>query len=753
MLKTFARYATLTFLAGIALLPAQAQSGPAPEPFARDPQALAARLLGYNEPFAIPDLNPTYAIGDTLEFWVAKEDSPTPNLVSARLAAAGANVYLWVEDGIDFDAPAMATMAQQMSQLVTFLQLRETYGDTTILPGVGPVRNFDAVLPMPDVDNDPHLYILYSAGLSENRESIYNPNDSLPIEWAPGGYSNQRELITINTLANPNSAPSDDIYLNVLARAIHDLLISSYSPDEAVWLREAFGTFLTRQLQENVNMQPAYTDFLAAPNTPLTQPPSLISRIQTVGAQQLFFDYVMQRLDIRVLADAFGEPGDGLAAFESALAQTVYTDPVSGAPITADDIFADFVIANLLNSAFGDGRYMYTSALERRSVAAARQISDLFTTDLTHQSVNQYGTQYYELVALEPAEFTLTFTGSPTTPRLPLSEANDPQNNFYWSGDDRGVDHTLTRSFDLSDVDEATLEFDVWYELAPSWSYAYLMISTDNGATWNPIRTDDSSLENRYGVAYGPGFTGISNPAGPTPFPALGVEFSPDGSTIQGITPGGALEGTEIQAGDIIAGYNGQAWVGRPNVLGMLNNYAPGDTLNLLIQRGSEAFDVPVTLGPSTLRFRQPDPLWLHQEADLSAYTGLDNVLVRFEYISLPNRPNHGVAIDNMTIEEIGFTDDAESAGAVGSAAGGWELAGWQRVNNQVEQRYLVQTTALGGDGLPPSVRQLIGTEDDATEGDWRISLSNRETLIVAVSGLNNDTTQPASFDLVLSSE
>ena len=43
----------------------------------------------------------------------------------------------------------------------------------------------------------------------------------------------------------------------------------------------------------------------------------------------------------------------------------------------------------------------------------------------------------------------------------------------------------------------------------------------------------------------------------------------------------------------MIIGYDNHEWTGAPDVIGLLANYAPGDTLHLYIQRGSQRIDVP----------------------------------------------------------------------------------------------------------------------------------------------------------------
>jgi len=171
--------------------------------------------------------------------------------------------------------------------------------------------------------------------------------------------------------------------------------------------------------------------------------------------------------------------------------------------------------------------------------------------------------------------------------------------------------------------------------------------------------------------------------------------------------------------------------------------YEPGDTLDLYIVRNGDRLSVPVVLGEHPTIEIPPDPLWLSQSVDLSAYTGQD-VLVRFEYISQPDASDAGMVIDNIAIPEIDYVDDAE-------AASDWDMHGWERIDNQVKQQFLVQYISSGGGPRAPRVRQLIEADDPAISGEWSFHIGPNELIIFAVSGINEDTHQPAHFDLSIS--
>jgi bacillopeptidase F (M6 metalloprotease family) len=75
-------------------------------------------------------------------------------------------------------------------------------------------------------------------------------------------------------------------------------------------------------------------------------------------------------------------------------------------------------------------------------------------------------------------------------------------------GDDSNT--TLTRAFDLTGLERATLRYQLWYDLEPEYDYAYVMVSTDGGELWTVLETDATTLENPHGNSFGPAYNGTS---------------------------------------------------------------------------------------------------------------------------------------------------------------------------------------------------------------------------------------------------
>lgn len=135
------------------------------------------------------------------------------------------------------------------------------------------------------------------------------------------------------------------------------------------------------------------------------------------------------------------------------------------------------------------------------------------------------------------------------------------------------------------------------------------------------------------------------------------------------------------------------------------------------------------------------NPDWQPQQVDLSAYTG-QSLQLRFEYVSLPYGVGQGVAIDNIAIPALEWVDDAEQpSDAV-------EMIGWQRTTNTVPARYIVEAVVTRANSPPRRVWSLLPPGSDTVSGVWPVDLGADELLVLAISAVSTETTQPAVFDL-----
>ena len=81
--------------------------------------------------------------------------------------------------------------------------------------------------------------------------------------------------------------------------------------------------------------------------------------------------------------------------------------------------------------------------------------------------------------------------------------------NYYYSGAGDNLNSFMYKSFTLPA--SATLSAKVRYNIELDWDYAYLVASTDGGATWTGLPTNLSTATNPNGQNFGSGITGISS--------------------------------------------------------------------------------------------------------------------------------------------------------------------------------------------------------------------------------------------------
>ena len=77
---------------------------------------------------------------------------------------------------------------------------------------------------------------------------------------------------------------------------------------------------------------------------------------------------------------------------------------------------------------------------------------------------------------------------------------------YYYSGSGDNLDNFMYKAFSLPAG--ATLSAKVRYNIETNWDYAYLVYSTDGGATWIPIETNRSTTDDPNGQNLGFGITG-----------------------------------------------------------------------------------------------------------------------------------------------------------------------------------------------------------------------------------------------------
>lgn len=100
---------------------------------------------------------------------------------------------------------------------------------------------------------------------------------------------------------------------------------------------------------------------------------------------------------------------------------------------------------------------------------------------------------------------------------------------------------------------------------------------------------------------------------------------------------------------------------------------------------------------------------WQKDSVDLTQYAGA-KILLRFEYVTDAAVNDHGMCIDDISIPEIGYFDNAEDPGA-------WDTQGFVMTDNRVPQSYLIKVIEFREE---VSVREM--SLDQAAKGNLTIA-------------------------------
>ena len=312
----------------------------------------------------------------------------------------------------------------------------------------------------------------------------FQPSDATP--QSINRYSNLRMGIYLNEPVNL----TDLSYLGTLTHELQHLLHWHFDKNEEVWLQEGLSELAARTL--NYQALP-FSTFLKKPDVSITHwPTSPGESLPNYAAASLFAGYLYQILQSSGIASLVADPLNGSAGINKVLG-------LRGSDKTFEKIFHDWLIANYLNNRGTEYSYSYLDGeIQPQSIITAPQeISG---------SIQQRGAWYTEFKSQE--ELEVTFEGEKATAILPVLPYSGDK--CWWSNRGDSINSQLTRTFDLSNLKTASLNFKSWWDIEKEWDHGYVMVSKDLGKNWNILRGSRSSIKNPLGTAFGPSYTGQS---------------------------------------------------------------------------------------------------------------------------------------------------------------------------------------------------------------------------------------------------
>lgn len=133
-------------------------------------------------------------------------------------------------------------------------------------------------------------------------------------------------------------------------------------------------------------------------------------------------------------------------------------------------------------------------------------------------------------------------------------------------------------------------------------------------------------------------------------------------------------------------------------------------------------------------------PTWVRETMDLTPFAG-KKILLRFQYLTDEVYARAGLALDDIQIPEIGFSDDAESGD------NGWHAEGFARIDNVLPQRFIVQAIEFRD---TPHVVQIA--LDENNRGMYRTQGFGQDLsrVIIVISGNTPITWERADYSFAI---
>jgi len=449
-----------------------------------DPIDLAKRLQG-KENLQVQLENPGIPLkeGATQSFWVTDSDTNKNSQVQATLSYITDHVYFWVQEGVEYNKKDLKALVDTFEQKI-YPTNREFFGSEWT----------------PGVDADPHLYILYTKGMGGSIAGYFSSAD----EYLPQvrDYSNGHEMFLLSA---DHVQLDEDFAYSVLAHEFQHMIHWYRDRNEETWMNEGasdLAAFLNKYdigghdiiYAENPDIQ--LTDWPTTPD----------DRTAHYGSSFLFMAYFLDRFGENATKTLVSNSLNGMKSIDQVLSELNIKDPITGEPVTADDVFIDWVIGNYLqDEKVGDGRFNYNNYPSAPDPAVAETLESC-PVEAQQREVSQYGVDYIRIRC--PGEYTLGFKGLNQIGVLPV----DPFSGSYTFYSNRGdeSDMTLTRSFDFrNQTGPLTLSYMTWYDLEEDYDYAYVTASTD-GENWTILTSPSGTVEDPSGNSYGWAYNGKS---------------------------------------------------------------------------------------------------------------------------------------------------------------------------------------------------------------------------------------------------
>lgn len=419
----------------------------------RDDVALAMAYNGYVGPEPTrPVVTQPLPIGQRDNFNILNSESNEIETIQAELLAVSDHAYFWFDT--DAGQPRQNDLDEAAAGFDQIYELNRA--------SFGPENS-------PGIDGDSRIHIVNASPAVLCVDSFFcglagyfSSADTLPA----GVYatSNEREMFVMNA-----DLFATFEYLDVLAHEFRHAIEHNYDENDQDWEVEG-----SAMLAEDLAGFPAdpvdrANDFLTHSDQPLTTWTDGDS-YPYYGAGYILNRYIYDRLGPADYLRFATHPANGLAAIDAL-----------DLSFSGQELWRDWLVALAIHDRpNAPAIYQFgVAGLNRVTMNQVNQYPANFNV-----TVNQYAADYIRLTGNQ--EVTVSFTGNAFVPILDILPASGQ--GMWLSGRSNQSDARLTHSFDLSNVNTATLHYAVYHDIEYSYDFGYVAISTDGGQSWQGLQ-------------------------------------------------------------------------------------------------------------------------------------------------------------------------------------------------------------------------------------------------------------------------
>nr|WP_237648656.1 immune inhibitor A domain-containing protein [Sediminibacillus terrae] len=425
------------------------------------------------------------------------------------LRSVGDNVEIWVAEDLSFPEgdprdPQVVTQ-EQVDKLADEFD-ENIFPKTTAFFGT-PDSLDGSNSPLPDLVGLPEGYYQSEDGNDKTIMLVDNIKDDnyhdpdYPFFVAGFFWSTLESYIDRNIVTIDANNWEERLESTFFATTMHEfqhLIHNDNDSTETTWLNEGMSTFseylggyghdygsINFLLDHPENSLVNWDEHVGADTGPET--------IADYGLVYLFTLYNYEQFGQEFIRDVATSPLHGIESYNQA-----YKD--FGIKEDFQSVFEKFVTALLIDEnqkvkgkkgIYGfdsiDLREIPVEDGETRGNTVNFEEASLYEKD----GVPAWGADY-KLLDFEGKIENITFDGVDFLPSLWQTVTNPlgSSNQVYWGNDGDEADNSLIFEADLSDVSEASLQFDHYIDIEEQWDFGVVQVSTDEGKSWTSLENE-----------------------------------------------------------------------------------------------------------------------------------------------------------------------------------------------------------------------------------------------------------------------